>query len=158
VTRLRAVNASSRQARLAAGRAKERAAKALAEAGRLELKFSVNVADCDPLVQSGDFSEDDLTPARASSAAAELWPDLVRHYAKRLEEQQREPSSLYRLTLPGSRTALGEARLADLEIARHHLKDQALELAGWDGWIQAIAPALAAGKPCRRFWTWSSFA
>jgi hypothetical protein len=118
----------------------------MALAGQLELRFSVNAADCDPLIESGDSSEDDLTPARASSAAAELWPDMVRHYASRLQEQQREPSSLYRLALPGSRTTLDEARPVDREIARQEIRRQAFELARWDGWIWLIAPAQATGK------------
>jgi hypothetical protein len=44
---------------------------------------------------------------------------LIRDRFKRLEESQREPSSLYALTLPGSRTRLAEATLADFEIALH---------------------------------------
>jgi hypothetical protein len=82
--------------------ARERA-KELAEAGQLELKFLVRVADCEPLILTSDLSENDLqTSVRLSSAVAELWSDMVRHYAKRLEEQQREPSSLYRLELAKS--------------------------------------------------------
>jgi hypothetical protein len=126
---------------------RERAAKALAEAGQLELRFPVRVMDCDPLIQSGDFSEDDLTTsARLSAALAELLPDMVRHYAKRLEEQEPRALSLYALTLPGSRTALGEARLADLEIAQQEIRRQAVELVRWHRWLQLIAPKLAAGE------------
>ena len=75
-----------------------------------------------------------------------LFPDMVRHYGKRLEKPRGEPSSLYRLELPGSRTTLGEATLADLEIARHHLRREAFELARWKRWLELIAPALATGK------------
>jgi hypothetical protein len=71
---------------------------------------------------------------------------MVRHYAKRLEEQQREPSSLYGLIVPGSRTPLGEAILADLEIARHYLRREAFELTRWDRWLELIAKDLATGK------------
>jgi hypothetical protein len=115
--------------------------------GQLEIKFPIHVADCEPLVLTGDLSEDDLaTPARLSAALAELLPDMVKHYASRLEEHGPRALSLYALTLPGSRTALGKATLADLELARHHLRDQAFELARWDRWLELIAPALATGK------------
>jgi hypothetical protein len=118
-----------------------------AEAGQLELKILVRVMDCEPLVVTGDLSEDDLqTPARLSAALAELWPDMVRHYAKRLEELPSEPATLDRLILPGSRTLIGEATAADLEIAQQEIRRQAVELVRWNRWLQLIAPKLAAGK------------
>jgi hypothetical protein len=53
-------------------------------------------------VLTGDLSEDDLaTPARLSAALAELLPDMVKHYASRLEEHGPRALSLYALTLPG---------------------------------------------------------
>jgi hypothetical protein len=85
-------------------RAKERAAKALAEGGQLELKLVVRVEALDVLVASGDISEDDLlTPAKASEAVAELLADMARALAAlHMEEPQREPATLYRVVLPGS--------------------------------------------------------
>jgi hypothetical protein len=75
------------------------------------------VKEFEPLIVTCDLSDDDLLlPARLS--AVELLPDMIPYYAKRLEERQREPATLYRVVLPGSRTLLGEARLANLEIAR----------------------------------------
>jgi hypothetical protein len=45
--------------------------------GQLEIKFPIHVADCEPLVLTGDLSDDDLaTPARLSAALVELLPDL----------------------------------------------------------------------------------
>jgi hypothetical protein len=132
----------------AAGRSRAKAReKELAEAGQYELKFLVRVEDLEQLVVTGDISEDDIqTPARRSAAVAELLPDLARRHAKHLEEQQREPSSLYALALAGSRTPVGEATLVDLEIARHHLRDQALELAGWDGVDSSDRARAGGGK------------
>ena len=98
--------------------ARERA-RALAADGQYELRLLVRAADCEPLIITGDLSDDDFaTPARLSAALTELLPDMVRHYASRLEEHEHQAVSLYRLTLPGSRTALGEATLADLELAQ----------------------------------------
>jgi hypothetical protein len=108
------------------------------------------VAAFDPLVASGDLAETDLQmPARLAAALAELLPDMARHYAARLVGPRSEPSSLYRRLLPGSRTTLGEARLADLEIALHEIKNQAIELKQLDGWIRAIAKELTIGKTVR---------
>jgi hypothetical protein len=62
--------------------ARERAAKALAATGQLELKLLVNVADFELLVQTGDLSEDDLTnPVRFAAAMVELLPEMARCYA-----------------------------------------------------------------------------
>jgi hypothetical protein len=48
------------------------------------------VADCEPQLLTGDLSEDDLaTGGRLSAALTELLPDMVRHYASRLEEPAR---------------------------------------------------------------------
>ena len=64
-------------------RASGERAQALAAAGQLELKFPVAVADCDPLLRTGDLSEDDLTTGgRLSVAMTELLPDMVRYYAR----------------------------------------------------------------------------
>jgi len=103
-------------------------AKALAADGQYELKLLVRAADVDPLILTGDLTEDDLAAGgRLAAALAELLPDMVRHYAARLEEPHPRALSLHALPLPGSRTALGEATLADLELARHYLWDQALD-------------------------------
>jgi hypothetical protein len=100
--------------------ARERA-EALAATGQLELKLPVRAADFEPLILTGDLSDDDLTSGRRLAAAlAELLPDMVKHYAARLEEPQPQALLLYALALPGSRTALGEATPADLELARHY--------------------------------------
>jgi hypothetical protein len=65
----------------------------------------IRVEEFEPLVVTGDLSENDLLmPARLSAGLVELLPDMIPHYAKRLQEQQREPSSLYRLELPFLRT------------------------------------------------------
>jgi hypothetical protein len=70
----------------------------MALAGQLELRFPVRVEDIEPLVLTGDISEDDiLKPARLSVAMSELLPDMARYYASRLDELQREPATLYRL-------------------------------------------------------------
>ena len=82
----------------------------MAAAGQLELKLLVRAADFEPLILTGDLSEDDLTTSgRLAAALAELLPDMVRHYAARLEEPRPRALSLYAFALPGSRTALGEA-------------------------------------------------
>jgi hypothetical protein len=57
----------------------------------------------------------------------------------------------YALALPGSRTALGEATLADLELARHEIERQTLELSGWSIWLERIArprPPRTRREPC----------
>jgi hypothetical protein len=101
--------------------ARERAG-ALAAAGQFELRFPIRAADVEPLVLTGDLSDDDLTTGgQLSAALTELLPDMIRHYAARLEEPHPRALSLYALALPGSRTALGEVTPADLELARHHL-------------------------------------
>ena len=107
----------------------------------LEINLVIRMADLDPLVQTGDLSEDDVAnpnPTRLSAALAEFLPDMVNHYASRLEEHEPRALPLYRLPLPGSRTRLGEATLADLEIAQHEIRRQAFELAQWNGWLRVI--------------------
>jgi hypothetical protein len=129
---------------MAKDRARERAS-----ARQIEIKFLANVADFDALVGAGDISEDDLAtpaPSRISAALAEVLPDLARDRAKHLEEQQREPATLYQVVLPGSRTTLGEATLADLEIAWNHLRDQVFDLIWQSRWFKLIAKALPTGK------------
>jgi hypothetical protein len=117
------------------------------ETGQLELRFLVAVAALDPLVQTGDLSEDDLTTGgRASPAVAELFPNMVRTYAGRLEDPKPGSRDDYAFTLPGSRTHLGEATPADLELAKNNLRDEALERAGWRRWFELIARALPPGK------------
>ena len=59
--------------------------------------------------------------------------------------------------MSGSRTLLGEATLADLELARQEIRSQALKLAHWKGWLELIAPKLAAGRPSGES-SWTSFA
>jgi hypothetical protein len=126
-------------------RAARERARAQALAGQLEIKFPIRVADCEPLVLTGDLSEDDLaTSARLSAALAELLRDMVRHYASRLEEHEPRALSLYALALPSSRTALGEATLADLEIARHNLRREASLGRARDDWSEL--PRLMAAE------------
>jgi hypothetical protein len=125
-------------------RASRERARELAEAGQLELKLLVRVTDCEPLIVTGDFSEDD-----ARQAFGGFGRTLPRHdpsLRRASGGAACEPSSLYRLTVPGSRTPIGEATLADLELARHQLRREAVELARWDRWLQLIAPTLATGK------------
>jgi hypothetical protein len=131
-------------------RAARERAKALAAAGQYELKLLVRAADCEPLLLTGDLSEDDLTTGgRLSVALTELLPDMVRYPAERLEEEHPRALSLHALTLPGSRTALGEATPADLELARQEIDRQTFELACWRRWLELIAQALPPGKTVR---------
>ena len=129
--------------------ARERA-KALAADGQYELKLLVRAADVEPLILTGDLSEDDLTSGgRLAAALAELLPDMVRHYAARLEEPHPRALSLHALPLPGSRTALGEATLADLDRVRQEIDRQTLELACWARWLGLIERTLPPGKTVR---------
>jgi hypothetical protein len=106
------------------------------------------VADLDLLVQTSDLSESDLTnPTRFSSALAELLPDMIRHYAARLEDLKPEPRNDYEFTLPGFRTRLGEATLADLELAQRHQQNQARESVTFCSWFELIKQALKALPP-----------
>jgi hypothetical protein len=84
-----------------------------------------------------------------SAALTELLPDMIRHYAARLEEPHPRALSLYALALPGSRTALGEVTPVDLELARHHVGDQLFELVCCKRWLELIARALPTGKTVR---------
>ena len=74
--------------------ARERA-KALAADGQYELKLLVRAADVDPLILTGDLSDDDLTTSgRLAAALAKLLPDMVKRYAGRLEDSLGEPATL----------------------------------------------------------------
>ena len=128
-------------------RARQRA-RAKAETGQIEIKFVANVADYDPLVAAGDLTEDDVgSPTRLSSALAELQADMARALAA-LHMEEREPRalSLYAMSLPGSRTPLGEARRGDLEIAKPEIRRQILELVWWDRWLDLLEPKLTTVK------------
>ena len=131
-------------------RASRERARALAAAGQLELRFPIRAAGFEPLLLTGDLSEDDLTSGgRLAAALADLLPDMIRHYAARLEDPPPRALSLYALVLPGSRTALGEAIAADLERARHEIERQMHQLSGWSTWLERIAQVLPTGKTVR---------
>ncbi len=69
--------------------------------GSSSSSFFAHAIDYEPLVATGDLSEDDLqTSVRLSLAMVELLPDMIRHYAKRLEGLRSEPSSLYNSNCP----------------------------------------------------------
>jgi hypothetical protein len=124
-----------------------------------EVKYPIQLADFECLVDSGDLAPDDIkSPTRMGVALENLAPEMAECFASRnvapdYEEkiQEFEPT-LFQTPLPGCFVRLGDARHSDLEMAFVTISAEARKMAVERGWLEKIRQRLPFGlRVCEAF-------